>query len=143
MDPAHDIHGDAAMIRAERAIAALQHEFAVVAERRIDRLAEIYRTRWAPAAARTDAVRDMRRIAHDLKGEAGTFGFALITDIADWLGYYLRETAPECQSAEAVILHLDALQQVWNDRLRDDGGAEGQRIRDRLTALRPYATSLR
>src|SRR4051812_8236611 len=78
--------------RAEKLVANLQTEFEAGTEIRINALAEIFDGRWELLATRTLAIREFRRLAHDIKGEAGTFGYPLLTDVADLFGDYLRDT---------------------------------------------------
>lgn len=130
---------DDMLARAERMIAALQSEFAASTQIRMERVAEICRGKWMVRASREDAVRELRRIAHDLKGEAGTFGYDLITEIADLFGGYLRETPITAQRAQAIASYVDALQAVWTQRIQGDGGTTGRALLDGLIQLNEKA----
>lgn len=105
---------------ANSVIAGLQDDFASGTQQRIDRLVELLRSGWKALATREATVREMRRIAHDLKGEAGTFGFDLITEIAELFGAYLRETPLPCQRTATVAGYIDALTLVWDERIEGD-----------------------
>ncbi len=126
---------DAMLAKAEGVIAALQGQFADSAQTKIDRLRELYRSGWEALATRETTVREMRRIAHDLKGEAGSFGFPLITEIADLFGGYLRQTPVSGQRKDAVAGYIDALRLVWDERLEGDGDAAGRALLDRMIHL--------
>lgn len=122
------------LARADKLIAALQGEFAAGTEIRIQKLADVYQ-QWRLPETREAAIRDFRRLAHDLKGEAGTFGYDLITDIADLFGDYLRETPTGRQTAEAVKSYVDTFQMVWSQRITGDGGEAGRQMIAGLSKL--------
>jgi HPt (histidine-containing phosphotransfer) domain-containing protein len=130
---------DALLARTEGVVAALQGQFAEGTQVRIDRLSNLFRTGWPAVATRETAVREMRRIAHDLKGEAGTFGFDLITEIADLFGGYLRQTPVARQSREAVGGYIDTLTLVWNERIEGDGAGAGRVLLERMVRLTAVA----
>ena len=66
------------------------------------------------------------RIAHDMKGQGGTFGYPLVSMIGDSL-CKLLERAPVLDRAvvAAARLHVDALRSVIAQRVIGDGGEAG------------------
>jgi chemotaxis protein histidine kinase CheA len=123
---------DALLARAEGVIAGLQGEFASGTEERLDRLAELFCRGWVACTTREAAVWEMRRIAHDLKGEAGTFGFELITEIAELFGAYLRETPAPHQRRAVVAGYIDAMNLVWDEQIEGDCAAAAPILLDRM-----------
>ena len=126
---------DALLAKAEGVIAGLQDQFAEGTQTRIDRLCDLFRGGWDAVATRETTVREMRRIAHDLKGEAGTFGFGLTTEIAELLGVYLRQTPVAGQHREIVAGYIDAISLVWNERIEGEGDDAGRALLHRLVRL--------
>lgn len=116
------------LARADSMVAALQSEFEAGTELRIKRLAEIARGAWKLPATREDAVLQLRRQCHDIKGEAGTFGFPLLSDIADLFGDYLRETPLASQRPEAIKAYIDTFEVVWTRRITGSGGDLGRQL---------------
>lgn len=123
------------LARAEKAVANLQGEFEVGTEMRLNRYPEILRVRWRARASREAAVQEFRRLNHDVKGEAGSFGYALLGQIADLFSDYLRETPIAEQQEEAIAGYVDALRVTWTQRIRGDGGALGGQLLDSLLKL--------
>lgn len=123
---------DALLARAEGVIAGLQGEFASGTEERLDRLAELLGKSWDAIATREATVREMRRIAHDLKGEAGTFGFDLITEIAELFGAYLRETPVAIQRQGVVAGYIDAMALVWDEQIEGECAVAAPMLLDRM-----------
>lgn len=124
---------------AEQLIAGLQDEFAECADAQIARLTEICLTRWVKPARREAAIRQLRRIAHDLKGEAGTFGYDLVTEIAECFGVYLREVPEARQQHADMVRYVGAFHRAWGERLQGDGGAVGRSLLAGLAAVNAQA----
>lgn len=122
--------------RAETAIAKLMHEYPAMA------LADVAQARQALADAgampdrRSESLAAAYAIAHNLKGQGGSFGFPLVTRIADSLARLLRAVADggpaELKLADA---HLDALTIILKRPIRGDGGAAGSQLAQKLEAL--------
>lgn len=73
------------------------------------------------------------QLAHNLKGQGSTFGYPLVTEIADELCRFLRaRTAPSERDLALVAGYASALDTVSRNRVTGDGGQIGQRIIDRL-----------
>lgn len=119
---------DEFLARADKMVAALESEFEAGTELRIRRLTEIFRRQWTLPAKRQEAVGQLRRQCHDIKGEAGTFGFPLLSDIADLFGDYLRETPLEKQKPEAIKAYVDTFEVVWTRRIKGNGGDLGRQL---------------
>jgi HPt (histidine-containing phosphotransfer) domain-containing protein len=123
---------DEFLARADKMVASLQGEFEAGTEMRIKRVAEIAQGAWSLPATREDAVLQLRRQCHDIKGEAGTFGYPLLSDIADLFRDYLRQTPLAKQRFEAIKAYVDTFDVVWTRRIKGDGGALGRQLIESL-----------
>ena len=78
---------------------------------------------------RTQNFEQINLIAHELRGQGGTFGYPLITVFAKSL-YEL--TKPPCReddaSLEIVKAHIDAMRAVIREKIGGDGGEVGQML---------------
>lgn len=87
---------------------------------------------WSHAALET-----LARVAHDLKGMGGTYGFPLVTQIAASL-CRLIETEAGKNVAQAdpslVRAHVDALRAAVRDRIKTDGHPVGRALVHALEA---------
>jgi HPt (histidine-containing phosphotransfer) domain-containing protein len=117
--PAGDVIDDP-VGRAEAALAELSSEFSSWMESECDRL----------EAARQDVKRDgftqkthevLFRAAHDIKGEASTFGYPAVAGVADSL-CRLVEHSPDMQRIPLPLLdqHVDAVRAVVREYGRAD-----------------------
>lgn len=114
----------------------LESEALARAEAALDRLSRDY-PRWLRAdltAARAcltppaDPDR-LYTIVHDIKGQAGTFGYPLISRIGQHLCRMLTEEAPP---PERITPLLEAMEIIIDHGLTDDGGAMGRELLARL-----------
>jgi chemotaxis protein histidine kinase CheA len=95
--------------RAEAAVAKLAEEYDTWLQ---NDLVEIVRLRdevkGDPDRARSH-LDEMARRVHDVKGQAGTFGYTLVTTLADSLGDMLdRLEGLDAQHLEVIDAHIDA-----------------------------------
>lgn len=119
------------------------------AQAAVDSLKEVYVTDWGPAALaemrealasaggdRAGGFQTLYRLAHDMKGQGGTFGFPLLTLIGEAL---CRLTADRCDASEGELsvlaAHLEAARHIIAERIEGDGGAEGDRLMRDLQVL--------
>jgi len=84
-------------------------------------------------AANIDA---LFQIAHDMKGQGGSFGYDLITSIGDHL-CRLLETLEKAGPREQnmIRVHIDAMRVVITKELKHDGGDEGRQLLLGLTLV--------
>jgi HPt (histidine-containing phosphotransfer) domain-containing protein len=125
----HDDDGDDPVVRAEKALAALSPEFGAWMDSECDRL----------DGARRDILRDgftdankeaLFRAAHDIKGEAATFGFPAVASAAESL-CRLIEHAPEPERIPSTLIdqHVDAVRAIY----REYGQSDAQKLAAILT----------
>lgn len=113
---------DELLARAESAVANLQDEFEASADDRVRRMAALLRGSGGASGA---TAKELRRLSHDLKGEAGSFGFDLLGDVAGLLSHYLRSTPETDIEPDVLSCFAGALETTWEQRLRGEGGAVG------------------
>jgi len=90
---------------------------------------------------RTTNFEEINLIAHELRGQGGTFGYPLITVFAKSL---YDVTKPPCSQddnmLEIVKAHIDAMRAVMREKIEGDGGEVGQALFKMLKqAITKYA----
>jgi DNA-directed RNA polymerase specialized sigma24 family protein len=118
--------------RAEAEVAKLAESFG---EWMGDYLAQ---ARAALAEANGDAAAHKALFAavHNIKGLGGTFGYSLVTGIADNLCVDLRRRERlDAGACRLALAHLDALAIVLKHDLKGDGGQVGAAVFTRLRGL--------
>lgn len=76
-------------------------------------------------------------ISHNIKGMGTSFGYPLMTDIGTSLCSYLRHIKNNQLevSHDALDVHFKAMETVFGNRIRGDGGASGKRLNERLASV--------
>ena len=102
-------------------------------------LAEIAAFDEAFRAMRRDGALDARRLfafAHSLRGEAGTYGYPLVSAIGNTLARFLDARAALAPAdLEIVESHVNALRAVAGRKVKGDGGEIGAQLVEGLAAM--------
>jgi hypothetical protein len=128
-DSANDAAGLSADVvaRAEAALKGLAAEYERRAAQDVVRLKALLVELKAGAAA-PSTWQSLHRISHDMKGQGGTFDYALVSEIADRFCGFLKRTKPGAQAAGAIGRFIDALATVLDTKLTGQGGEAGTAI---------------
>ncbi len=79
-------------------------------------------------------------VSHDVKGQGGSFGYDLVTEIGQSLCDLIKTPAcPSDAGLDAIEAHIAALRRVAEDGLEGDGGDTGSAL---LTRLRQSVADL-
>lgn len=118
------------LARAEAVIASMSGEYLEWVEDDLDAIEKVLRD--LKVAAEPDRMHHIGRLfqlAHDIKGQGGSFGYDLMTLIADQLCRFIETVeAPGATALEVIQLHVAALRVVIANRLEGDGGNEGRKL---------------
>ena len=118
------------LARAEKVIAGMTDSYVEWAASDLVRLeAVIAELKAAPTARHPEILKRIFHIAHDMKGQGGSFDYKLMTIIGDMLCRYVErlETASQAQ-VEVLALHLSTMQLVIAKQLKGDGGSDGAKL---------------
>ena len=127
---------EAALRAAEDAVAELAANFTVWVGEDLDKArAALDRAKSSDPIERT-AVDEIFGICHNIKGQAGSFGYDLMTQVAAKLCDFLRNTDVVAQSSLGVIEgHLMALRFILDHRIEGAGGDVGAKLIAKLDDL--------
>jgi chemotaxis protein histidine kinase CheA len=119
----------AAMKKAEEALASAAQDYPDWVMETITKLIELHQLCVTNPPARRPTFDQIRRIAHDLKGQGGTFGYPLVTSFATSLHRFasMREGI-EDEHVEIIKAHIDAMRAVVRDRVSGDAGEIGKAL---------------
>lgn len=83
---------------------------------------------------RQDCFEEINHMAHDMKGQGGTFGYPLITSFADSLYGFTVKRSGEISDNQIELVkgHLDAMRAVIRGRVSGGGGEIGQKLTEGL-----------
>lgn len=121
-------HIDAATLqKAEAVIAGMAEEFRLLLKTYLSQIEESLSRLKAEGTPSSDQLRAMFVLVNNLKGEAGSMGYELMTMVAYRLCRYLKPaTDNQVANLEVVSIHVDAIRMIIQQDLRGDGGREGQ-----------------
>ncbi|MPZ39741.1 MAG: Hpt domain-containing protein [Rhizobiales bacterium] len=115
-----DRDSDDPVARAEDALAQLSSEFSAWMDSESDRLDAVRRSIKSTGFNKT--TRDaLFRAAHDIKGEAATFGYPFVASSADSLCRLIEHT-PEMDRIPTALVdrHVDAIRAIIREKARPD-----------------------
>ena len=121
----------ATLERAEWVIEQMADDYLDWVQEDLVRIETAYKGMAAASGARKSEAERVFQVAHDIKGQGGSFGFDLMTVIANEL-CRLIERQDEFGDAEvkAIKVHIDAMKLVIQNRMKGDGGANGKALVD-------------
>ncbi|WP_425407506.1 Hpt domain-containing protein [Hwanghaeella sp.] len=84
----------------------------------------------APTAAN---LKTLFRLVHNMRGQAATFGFPLITEVGRSLCLYLLETEHESEVNVALIeQHVNALRVIYREKIEGQGDTVSRQVVEAL-----------
>ena len=96
--------------------------------------AELEKLKQAPQDA--DQAKELFRRVHDLKGQAGTFNYMLITVVGnDWCRFIEHAKTITPRHLKVMDFFLDALNRVYKNKMKGDDPEGGQHIINTLHAM--------
>jgi hypothetical protein len=87
-------------------------------------------------AKATEILKNVRRVAHDLRGQGATYGYDLISDVSECLFRYTDRLSSAAElNPDVLRAHADAMRAVIKNEVKGDGGAVGINLVASLDAL--------
>lgn len=121
---------DAATIeRAEKVIVGMADSYIDWAGNDVKKLvAAMDRLKSEPA--KRDALSVMFETSHDMKGQGGSFGYPLVTSIANELCRLIEkiEDEPNADEIDAIRVYVESLKLIVKEKIKGDGGKQGEAV---------------
>jgi hypothetical protein len=119
----------------DKALAGKKADAGYVMDSGLEQLRTIFSDTWPHADKRAKAIEDFRKVTTEMSRRAQPIGHQLLAQVADLFLEFLRDVAPERQTAVAIDNYLNALQVIWKQKLRSSGGDIGVQMTADLTKL--------
>lgn len=121
---------EATLAKAEALIANLQDDYLVWAEEDVRHLSRALENLEAGPADVPAAVSELFRVAHDMKGQGGSFGYDLVTVVGDRLCRYVESMKgnPTPGQLKVLRLHVETMRLIIARRIQGDGGKAGSAL---------------
>lgn len=121
-----------ALARAEAALARLADRYLDWAEADLARLEATLAALLAEPGLQAEHMAQLFLVAHDMKGQAATFGYPLVSELGNRLCRLIETRQSPTQSGwDDVAALVAAIGEVIRRRLAGDGGIDGQRLLQR------------
>ena len=122
--------------KAEQVIASLRGDYLEWVQDDLGKLQRHFEAASRDGAGRAEALQAIFTVAHDVKGQGGSFGYPLMTTIGNQLCRFIELTKEAGPADLAVIkLHIDALRLVIAQRMEGEGGRAGEELLRGLQAV--------
>lgn len=122
---------------ADQRVGALKQEFGEILRRDTQIIVDLLRQAEADLGGRDTYLLDLRRVAHELRGQGGTFGYPLVTAVCDSYCKLLDMLQTVDDSRLSLVrTHVDALRAVVGADIKGDGGAIGRELMESLRTIR-------
>lgn len=126
---------DDMIAQAEAAVAALRDSYREQLVADAAALMEIW-ARLEKGAAPAEVLHEIHAVAHNVKGQGGSFGYDLVTSIGASLCDFIRSgDRSSADGLNIVHAHLKILKMVGDNDVSGTGGETGERIVAKLHAL--------
>lgn len=129
-----------ALEKAQAALTALSEDYPDWVSKHIEQLVDLTVKSANDPEKRKDFFAEIHAIAHDMKGQGGTFGYILVTIFADSLHKFTSKTSGVSDHhLEIVKAHVDVMRAVIKGRIQGKGGETGKQLIENLQkAIKKY-----
>lgn len=125
-----------AVRQAEAAVAALADNFTEWMRDDLDKALASLADARKSQPDNASQIREIFDICHNIKGQGGSFGYDLITDVGKSLCDYIHDAeSASDRTLRVVEAHLTAIQFILDRDVRGDGGPVGRQLRAKLHGL--------
>ncbi len=126
--------------RAENVIAGMTDNYIEWVQEDLQKLDVAYKALAESPEPRNEAADAVFQISHDIKGQGGSFGYDLMTVIGNELCRLIERSDHIGQpETDAIKVHIDAMKLVIQNKMRGDGGPNGQAL---VTGIRQVGDKL-
>ncbi|NQW01556.1 MAG: Hpt domain-containing protein [Rhodospirillales bacterium] len=113
--------------RAEEAIAGMTDDYLEWVYQDISRIELACKELKGSQEDRGEKLRAVFHVAHDIKGQGGSFGFDLMTTIGNQMCRLIdKADVDDPHLIEVIDVHVDAMKLIIAARLKGDGGRDGE-----------------
>ncbi|NQU57426.1 MAG: Hpt domain-containing protein [Rhodospirillales bacterium] len=132
----------AAIERAEAVISGMANDYLNWVEEDLVKIANAQKDLKANRDDSKNRLDKVFQVAHDMKGQGGSFGYDLMTILGNDLCRFIegKETASDID-VEVIDLYINTMQIVISKRMSGDGGAAGNQVLTGLAAVVAKITS--
>ncbi len=116
--------------RAESVIANLADNYLEWVQEDFEKITEAFEELKKQGDDSAEVLERIFQVAHDMKGQGGSFGYHLITIVGDKLCRFIEGMEDDLgiTDVEVIGLHIDAMRVIIAQRIEGDGGPVGEKL---------------
>ncbi|MEQ8604617.1 MAG: phosphorelay protein [Marivibrio sp.] len=128
------------LAKAEAAIAKMSDDYPNWASKDVETLSALVARIEPGVDNEAEPVREAFRLAHDMRGQGGSFGYPLMTRIANSFCRFTEKVDVLDAGGVGILeTHVNAMRAIVGNRVKGTGGEMGDQIADGLdAAVRKY-----
>ena len=118
-----------ALERAEQVIVGMTDSYLEWVVEDLKKIDEAYKNLAAASGDLKEEMEAVFHVSHDIKGQGGSFGYDMMTAIANELCRLIERTdKPGPDEVQAVKIHIDSMKLVIGQDMKGHGGKPGEEI---------------
>ncbi|WP_020590333.1 Hpt domain-containing protein [Kiloniella laminariae] len=118
---------------AESALQGMEQEYEVWVAEDVEKISKLLEKARESSPAPEALIDEIQGISHDIKGQAGTFNFPLLTETGKSLCKLIqKDMVAACQRLDLIEAHVDAMRIIISQRIKGSGGAVGKSLTSAL-----------
>jgi HPt (histidine-containing phosphotransfer) domain-containing protein len=119
--------------KAEQALSEMEDDYEVLVGEEITRIGEFLQTAKDDSTKIADCIKEIHIIGHNIKGQAATFSYPLLTMAAKSLCHFIQENATAAgERLDLIEVHVNTMRIIVAQKIKGDGGKKDQGL---ITAL--------
>lgn len=125
-----DIGFDESRLRqAEAAVTELKKDFSQWICEDLTRLRQAYESACSDAKKRQEHLDNISGLVHEIKGEAGSYDYPLLTRVAESLQNFVN-SVDDCRGVQLDIVgkYVEAMEAIIREKLEGNGGTTGKEL---------------
>ena len=126
--------------KAEAVVEEMEENFPTWADEYLDQMREALDEAQSDPEAMQDQIQRIFTLVMDLKGQAGSYGYQMLTELGDLLKKYTEDlTQIDQRDSQIIEAHIDAIRLVFTQKVRGHGGDVGAALlKDIERAVKKY-----
>ncbi|WP_162938188.1 Hpt domain-containing protein [Kiloniella sp. EL199] len=119
--------------KAEQALFEMEDDYEILVNEETGKIYEFLKTAKSGQGDRAKCIKEIHRIGHNIKGQAATFSYPLLSLAAKSMCHFIQENSEiASERLDLIEAHVNTMRMIIAQKIKGDGGKEGQGL---ITAL--------
>ncbi len=119
--------------KAEQALSEMEDDYEVLVNEETGKITEFLKTAKDDSSKRAECIKEIHTIGHNIKGQAATFSYPLLSLAAKSLCHFIQENSGIAgERLDLIEAHVNTMRIIIAQKIKGDGGKKDQGL---ITAL--------